>query len=127
MMVLLTICLTLTLTLASAVPNGLKAEVYGNSVMRGTPKCVTTLPNGFSKSMDSLCDGVAAEHVGIPSIRLTGTLTPPAAAATWYNFSAVVGEKAFTCAATAVVDNHELQWLIIMELKSQTPPSQSPH
>lgn len=109
MMVLLTICLTLTLTLASAVPNGLKAEVYGNSVMRGTPKCVTTLPNGFSKSMDSLCDGVAAEHVGIPSIRLTGTLTPPAAAATWYNFSAVVGEKAWV---RLWIDDHRIvdQW-----------------
>ena len=40
---------------AATLPSGLKAEVYGNSVMRGTPRCTVIVSNGFNLSMASIC------------------------------------------------------------------------
>ena len=66
-------------------------EVFGNSVMRGTPRCTVTLANGFNVSLDSLCPAVAPlGAAGVASARVTGTLTADADG--WHRFAAQVDQ-----------------------------------
>ena len=69
----------------------LTVEVFGNSVMRGAPRCTVTLANGFNVSLDSLCPAVAPLGVaGVASARVTGTLTADADG--WHRFAAQVDQ-----------------------------------
>ena len=66
-------------------------EVFGNSVMRGTPRCTVTLANGFNMSLDSLCPAVAPlGAAGVASARVTGTLAADADG--WHRFAAQVDQ-----------------------------------
>lgn len=102
--------------------NGLKVEVYGNSVMRGVPRCTAVMANGFSTTVSAACKGSthpiepcdangvnsttsATTTCSQTSVRITATLAPPAMAATWYNFSATVGEKAWV---RLWIDDHRI-------------------
>lgn len=69
----------------------LTVEVFGNSVMRGTPHCITVLPNGFNESLASVCPSVAPHgESGVASVRVTGTLTADADG--WHRFVAQVDQ-----------------------------------
>ena len=85
---------------------GLTAEVYANSVMRGTPVCKAVLANGFRKDTASLCGAAGAGKLkpGEYSIRLTGTLSAPGPRQ-WHRFSATVGQTALV---RLWVDDHRL-------------------
>ena len=69
---------------------GLRVEVYDNSVMRGKPRCITTLLNGFNQSLSSMCGTKPTKPCdrmttcSARSLRITGTLTPPDSVARWY-------------------------------------------
>ena len=80
---------------AGRAASGLTAEVYANSVMRGTPVCTRVVPNGWRvESAEALCP--AWNGVFMPnqlSIRLTGTLTAEGASK-WHRFTATVGPTA---------------------------------
>ena len=54
-MVLIVAAALLACPLAAAAAGSLTAEVFANSVMRGTPVCTTTVANGFTATASSLC------------------------------------------------------------------------
>lgn len=69
----------------------LTVEVFGNSVMRGTPHCTVVLPNGFDEALTSLCPSAAPYgESGVASVRVTGTLTADADG--WHRFVAQVDQ-----------------------------------
>eukprot|EP01043_Picozoa_sp_COSAG02_P019199 COSAG02_NODE_918_length_15945_cov_5.640752_2_plen_571_part_00 len=86
--------------------HGLTAEMYANSVMRGTPVCKKVLPNGFRTDMATLCGTPSAARLtaGEYSIRLTGMLTADGPRR-WHNFTATVGPTALV---RLWVDDHRL-------------------
>lgn len=85
----------------------LRVEVFGNSVMRGTPRCVTTLPNNFNRTLASLCpaDKRPSLVLGEVSLRVTATLTVLPKSTEWRAFSASVGTEAWV---RVWVDDHRL-------------------
>ena len=90
---------------ANGASGGLTAEVFANSVMRGTPICKRTVPNGFSLQPEALCpswNGIFTP--GEYSIRLTGTLSA-SGAARWHRFTTTVGPSAMV---RLWVDDHRL-------------------
>eukprot|EP00041_Stephanoeca_diplocostata_P027809 m.773154 g.773154 ORF g.773154 m.773154 type:complete len:245 (-) comp23249_c0_seq2:850-1584(-) len=98
---------------------GFTAEVFGNVVMRGTPRCKSVVPNGFVvKNLLDICTGDSGykpSHDTQPldplltSIRLTGTLTPTTSDAQWHNFTVTTTESAWL---RVWVDDHRIvdQW-----------------
>ena len=54
---------------------GLRAEFFANSVMRGAPRCVATVPNGVDARLIRLCSGLSGVPLEEASVRLTATLT----------------------------------------------------
>lgn len=100
---------------------GLTAEVFANSVMRGTPVCTTSVANGFSASASSLCGHAhsAALLPGQYSIRLTGTLTAASASPQWYKITSTVGPTAMV---RLWVDDHRL----VDAWNPRSPPSPVP-
>ena len=107
-MVSLTLLLLLLLLLVAPAhaASGLTAEVYANSVMRGTAVCTHVVPNGWKvESAHELCP--AWNGVFMPdqvSIRLTGTLTAQSPAQ-WHRFTATVGPTAMV---RLWVDDHRI-------------------
>ena len=109
-MVTLAATLTIGATAIAAAEHGLTAQVYANSVMRGTPACTFTVQNGFKASAQSLCGPKHAAGLvpGQYSIRLTGMLTAAGAAssaAQWHKFTSTVGPSAMV---RLWVDDHRL-------------------
>ena len=99
------VCLVCLLPLAAA---SLRVELYANSVMRGTPRCNITVPNdGVERALSVLCPALGtASAPGSPiSTRITGTLTSPSAAPTWYRFALSMATGRF---ARLWVDDHRL-------------------
>jgi hypothetical protein len=106
-------CFAFSVAAASALPSssaadgaaasGLTAEIYANSVMRGTPACTMTVPNGWKAKTSTLCAGTTLVP-GEFSIRLTGTLAAPGSPR-WHNFTATVGTTAMV---RLWVDDHRL-------------------
>ena len=89
--------------------SGLHAELFGNSVMRGAPRCNLTLTNSFNITLLAACaamTGVQPEEV---SMRITATLTAEQASSEWYRFAVGVGSSAWV---RLWVDDHRLvdQW-----------------
>jgi hypothetical protein len=72
-------------------------EVFGNSAMRGKPRSVQTLPNGFNISLAGVFTAGSAPHDdGEVSLRVTGTLTSESVNITqWYAFGATVGPSSW--------------------------------
>jgi hypothetical protein len=100
--------LIVSVVAAATASPGLRVEVYGNSVMGGTPRCTTTLPNDFNRSIASLCP--AASLGDDCSLRIEGTLTAAAATSPeWRAFSVSVGRAAWV---RLWIDDHRLvdQW-----------------
>ena len=90
----------------------LHAEMFGNSVMRATPRCTITLPNAVNETLVSLCSGMAGVRPEEASVRLTATLTSKQEQAEqeeWYRFAVSVGPLAWV---RLWVDDHRLldQW-----------------
>lgn len=68
---------------------GFTVEIYGNSVMRGTPVCTSVQPNGFNLSLGMVCpDAAVLGPSGVLSARVTGTLTPDTEG--WHRFAGQV-------------------------------------
>ena len=105
---------------------GLTAEVFANSVMRGTPICTTIVQNGFSAAPRALCPRAAGSARLVPgqySIRLTGTLTAAAPATRWYRVAATVGPTAMV---RLWVDDHRLVDAWDPAAARRSPPSPPP-
>ena len=79
---------------APAAAGDLRVEVFGNSVMRGTPRCTFAAKNGFRVDhLPSLCRqggqaGPPLPGPGVISLRITGTLTVPCTGPEWFKFGA---------------------------------------
>jgi hypothetical protein len=70
---------------------GLTVEVFGNPAMRGTPRSVKILQNGFNISLQEILQDDYLNESDV-SIRITGTLAAgPTKGSQWYGFSAAVG------------------------------------
>jgi hypothetical protein len=94
----------------------LRVELFGSSVMRGTPRCTLTLPNEFNISLVDACIGMTGVPPDEASMRVTATLTTAATATVtsadtdvWHRFAVRVGRLAWV---RLWVDDHRLvdQW-----------------
>eukprot|EP00040_Diaphanoeca_grandis_P024748 m.136415 g.136415 ORF g.136415 m.136415 type:complete len:891 (+) comp29849_c1_seq1:147-2819(+) len=109
-------CIFSTTHAVSISSSGLRVEVFGNSVMRGTPRCTVTAPNGFNQTLAGICGKneivplqsvpVADLPVGVPSLRITGTLTVDSGSIEqWYKFGLLVNPDAWV---RLWIDDHRI-------------------
>lgn len=90
-------CLAAIDTSAPLVASKFHVEVYSNSVMRGSPRCIMTVSNGFNQPIVDLCPHLHQEDLyklstEEISLRITGTLTSPSTG--WFGFDVITNPGA---------------------------------